>query len=166
MIKQDENISESVKQRYLDYLKYATISKSLKCIEYLYENLKIFSIDKVLEDLVATKDLEFIKMFSEKYTSKTIERFQHQSSPNKYNTYQLFRELVLANEFDLLEYLLDLSDQESLDKLLRDVKDENVDLIKLFLIKGARFTFLDSESGRYVPNDQLTALMKSQILNK
>mgnify|MGYP003327255975 CR=1 FL=1 len=57
---------------------------------------------------MATKDLEFIKMFSEKYTSKTIERFQHQSSPNKYNTYQLFRELVLANEFDLLEYLLDL----------------------------------------------------------
>jgi len=156
---------ERVKQnRYLDYLKYATASKSLKCIEYLYENLKIFSIDKVLEDLVATKDLNFIKMFTEKNTNKTIERFYHQSSPNKYNTYQLFRELVFANEFDLLEYLLDLSDQESLDKLFRDVKEENVDLIKLFLIKGARFTFLDSESGRYIPNDQLTALMKSQIL--
>ena len=156
---------EGVKQnRYFDYLKYSVSSKSLKCIEYLYENLKTFSIDKVLENLVETKDIGFIKDFIEKFTNKTLERFYHQNLSNKYNTYNIFRELVLANKFDLLEYLLDLSDQESLDKLLRDVKEENVDLIKLFLIKGARFTFLDSESGRYIPNDQLTALMKSQIL--
>ena len=156
---------ERVKQnRYLDFLKYATTSKSLKCIEYLYENLNTFNIDNVLENLVETKDLDFIKKYVEKYTNKTVDRFYHQSLPIKFSTYNMFRELVFANEIELLEYLLDFSDQESLDKLLREVKEENVDLIKLFLIKGARFTFLDSESGRYIPNDQLTALMKSQIL--
>lgn len=156
---------ERVKQnRYLDFLKYATTSKSLKCIEYLYENLNTFNIENVLENLVETKDLDFIKKYVEKYTNKTVDRFYHQSLPIKFSTYNMFRELVFANEIELLEYLLDLSDQESLDKLLREVKEENVDLIKLFLIKGARFTFLDSESGRYIPNDQLTALMKSQIL--
>lgn len=158
-----ENIKQS---RFLDYLKNAVESKSLNCIDYLYSNLKVFSVDKVLENLVSTKDLNFIKTFTQKYTNKTLDRFFYQNQENKYNTYNYFRELVINNEHDLLECLIDFSDQDSLDKLLRDVKEENVELIKLFLIKGARFTFLDSESGRYSPNEQLTALMKAQILKK
>ena len=156
-----ENIKQS---RFLDYLKNAVESKSLNCIDYLYNNLKVFSVDKVLENLVSTKDLNFIKTFTQKYTNKTLDRFFYQNQENKYNTYNYFRELVINNEHELLECLIDFSDQDSLDKLLRDVKEENVELIKLFLIKGARFTFLDSESGRYSPNEQLTALMKAQIL--
>jgi transcriptional regulator with XRE-family HTH domain len=144
---------------YSNYLHMAIQYKSMRCLKYLYDGLVEFHIDKYISTLGKTKDVLFIKDFFKNFQSKTHDRY-YQTQPETYNTYQSLKNLILDNEVQILEYLLDLSDQDSLDQLMRETSQTQIELIKLLLRKGARFTFYDSYQGKYFPNEQITALMK------
>lgn len=152
-------------------LKKSIEYKSTRCIEYCYNALKVFNLQNYFTNLIETKDKAFIQTFISKYKNKNTDSLHHSNIDNgKFNNLESLKQLIEANNYEILEYSIEFSTQEALDEALFVTKGDQIEITKLLVRKGARFMIQDSYSGNnrilLEPLSSLVKYLFNELENK
>jgi len=161
----DSQLKALLQRKYEELFAYAITHKSRKCLEYLYSKLSIMKYEKLFKYLTDTNDIEFSKWFIDTFPEKDKDRF-HSNHEKGINNSNSLIQLIKQNETDMLKFSILFSNQESLNIALSNTKEEQVDLMKILIKSGAKFTYTDGYSGKPVQMDQVTAMMKNLLEKK
>jgi transcriptional regulator with XRE-family HTH domain len=161
---QDYNMKQRIDSKYTKLMKLSIKHQSTDCIEYCYSMLNSFKLKNYFMDLIDTKNKIFIQSFVSKYKNKiTISNYDE--NDEKFNNFDSIKELIHANDIELLEYSTEFSNQVALDEALYLTTGEQIEIIKILINRGARFTCYDSYgNGKHV-QEPLTAMVK-YLLNE
>lgn len=155
-------LTHIVDSKFSKLLKTSIELKSMRCIDYCYNMLSQFNLQNYFNDLISTKDKDFIQNFIEKYKNKNNDRFYHNTNDNgKFNNVESLKQLIEINNVEILEYSIEFSTQEALDEALYVTKGNQIEIVKLLVSKGARFMYYDSYDSktRHI-QEPLTAMIK------
>lgn len=162
---EDEQLIHIYQSKYRDLLEYAITTKSKKCIQFCYEKLRHFDFETYFNTLFETRDIDFIRWFKGNLAPKTDE-YGSEKPTELFDNFKTIESLVQGNDYDTLAYAIEFSNQKSLDNALQIAKEDQIDIIKLLLQKGARITHKSSyNSGHNHVHEHLTGLLK-HILEK
>lgn len=147
--------------KYGNIIDFAIRNKSKQCIKFCYEKLNSFDTKKYFKTLIHTKDIQFIKWFIETYPNKgNNNHYGIDQQFGKFNNLEAIKLLIEDNDFELLKYTLEFSNQEALDSALSETKPNQIEIIKYLVLKGARFHYRDGYSGTPVPLEQISSVIK------
>jgi len=151
-----------IEVKFSKWLKKSIEHKSDKCIEYCYSMMKSFDIQTYFTDLTSTRDKKFIQDFVSKYKNKSVNHYNlNNSEGGKFNNIDSLKQLIETNNLEILEYSVEFSTQQALDKALFITKGDQLEIIKLLVSKGARFMVQDTySSSNRIVLEQLTAMVK------
>lgn len=137
----------AIEVKFSKWLKKSIQCKSSKCIKYCYSMLTTFDLKNYFTDLIETKDKAFIQDFIEKYKSKSANHLNSSDCENgKFNNLESLKQLIEFNNIEILEYAIEFSTQQALDEALFITKDNQIEITKLLVAKGARFMVQDTYS--------------------
>jgi transcriptional regulator with XRE-family HTH domain len=138
------NSNHIIESKFSKLLKTSIENKSLNCIDYCYGMISQFNLENYFDNLIETKDKDFIQKFINTYKNKNIDRFYNNNNSGKFDNVKSLKELIKSNNIEILEYSIEFSTQDALDEALYVTGGEQIEIIKLLVSKGARFMYYDS----------------------
>src|SRR5690606_14645868 len=99
--------------------------------EYCYNMMTTFNKNDYFDHLVKTKDKEFIKSFVVNFNNKGYSKIDtSENNAGKFNNIKSLEPLIRENDCELLEYMIEFSNQEALNEALFITNEDQIEIIK------------------------------------